>query len=203
VKMKRQLVILLCLVFSVCFSQFQTGVSAKRNKIKGYVLRQVVVNGDTLPQIDLKEVVCSAQLIFANEQDAKKYRHLVRDIRRVYPYAVLIGVKVKAYDLQMAGMSRREKKEFMKKIEPELKEQFEKIFRSNTVDQAQVLIKLVDRETGNNSYGLIKQFKGGWNAFMWQSLARIVGTNLKTEYDPEGEDKTIEHIVQQIESGAT
>jgi len=43
--------------------------------------------------------------------------------------------------------------------------------------------------------------KGGFNAFMWQTVARLFGSNLKTEYDPEGEDKMIEEIVQMIEDG--
>lgn len=191
-QVKGILVILFFSLFSVCFSQ----------KPPGFILRKIVINGDTLPQLDLREVIVSSGLGFASEEEAKKYRRLVRDVRRVYPYAIWISVKVKEYDRKMASMDKREKKEFIKKIEPELKAQFEKAFKDNTAEQAQILIKLVDRETGHSSFQLIRQFKGGWSAFMWQSVARVVGTNLKSEYDPEGEDKNIELIVQQIEAGA-
>jgi hypothetical protein len=198
--MKRISVILFSFLLTVCYAQIQAG-NSERNQLKGFVVKATIINGDTVPLINLKEAVIIEQMVFASEEDAKKYRHLVRDVRRVYPYAVLIGAKVKEYDHQMASMSRKEKREFMKKIEPEFKNQFEKVFRNNTVDQAQVLIKLINRETGTSSHYLIKQFKGSWNAFMWQSIALVVGTNLKDQYDPEGDDKAIEHIVQEIQSG--
>ena len=198
--MKRISVILFSLLLTVCYAQVQAG-NSDRNQLKGFVVKATIINGDTVPLINLKEAVVVEQMVFASEEDARKYRHLVRDVRRVYPYAVLIGVKVKEYDRQMVSMTRREKKEFMKKIEPELKDQFEKVFRNNTVDQAQVLIKLINRETGNSSHHLIKLYKGVWTAFMWQSVALVVGTNLKDQYDPEGDDKAIEHIVQEIQSG--
>ena len=63
------------------------------------------------------------------------------------------------------------------------------------------MIKLIDRETGQTSYALIKQLKGSLNAFFAQGLAKLFGHDLKDEYDPEGEDKTIEMIVKQIEYG--
>lgn len=198
--MKHIIVILFSLILTACYSQVLSG-NNDNSHMKGFVVRATVVNGDTIPFIMLKEAVVVSQMIFASEEDAKKYRLLVRDVRRVYPYAILIGAKVKQYDHQMAGMSRHEKKEFMKKAEYELKEQFEKVIRNNTVNQAQVLIKLIDRETGTSSHHLIRQFKGAWNAFMWQSVALVVGTDLKDRYDPEGADKTIEHIVRSIESG--
>lgn len=191
----------LCLIFFVFLVGLSFSQVRQFRQIRTFVVHGIIIQGDTVPQISLKEVVITAQLVFASEEEAKKYYRLVRDVCRVYPYAILISIKVKEYDNQMSGMSKREKKAFMKRIEPELKEQFEKVFRSNTVDQAQVLIKLVDRETGNSSYHLIRQFKGGWNAFLWQSVARVVGTNLKAGYEPDGNDKNIERIVQQIEAG--
>lgn len=199
-QMKRFAAIFLCVIFTTCLAQARGG-DGKHNQLKGSVVKAVVVNGDTVPVVTLREVVISTEMIFASEEAAKKYRLLVRDVRRVYPYAILLSTKVKDFDRQMASMSRREKKDFIKKNEPALKAQFEAAFRSNTADQAQVLIKLIDRESGQNSYHLLKQFKGGLNAFMWQSVARVVGTNLKAEYDADGEDKAIEHIVRQIESG--
>ena len=64
-----------------------------------------------------------------------------------------------------------------------------------------MLIKLIDRETGQSSYELISQLKGSLNAFFSQGIARLFGHDLKDKYDPEGEDKTIEMIVNQIETG--
>jgi hypothetical protein len=63
-----------------------------------------------------------------------------------------------------------------------------------TISQGEVLIKLIDRQTGNTSYELVKQLKGGLNAFMMQSIARLFGHNLKETYDPD-EDRDIETIL--------
>ena len=66
----------------------------------------------------------------------------------------------------------------------------------------EMLNKLIDRETGNSSFELIKTLRGSFSAFIWQSLARLFGSNLKLKYDPEGEDLLVEEIVLQMESGA-
>jgi hypothetical protein len=70
-----------------------------------------------------------------------------------------------------------------------------------TVTQGRILIKLIDRETGNTSYSLVKELRGSLQAFFWQGLARLFGSNLKSEYDANGQDVQIEAIVQQIERG--
>ena len=80
-------------------------------------------------------------------------------------------------------------------------DRFEKEVRKLTVSQGIILVKLIDRETGRTSYQVIKELKGNVTAFFWQGIARIFGNNLKTEYDPEGEDRVIEDIVLGIEAG--
>ena len=70
-----------------------------------------------------------------------------------------------------------------------------------TITQGKLLIKLIDRETMNTSFDLIKQYRGGFSASFWQAIARIFGTNLKEEYDPYGQDILIELIIQDIEIG--
>ena len=62
-------------------------------------------------------------------------------------------------------------------------------------------MKLIDRETGNSSYELVKDLRGGFQAFMWQSLARLFGSNMKSEYDPKGEDIMTERAIKLIEAG--
>lgn len=198
--MKRLIIILLSIVLTLNLSMVNAGGNAD-NKLKGVLLKATIVNGDTVPMVNLKEAVIIEKMIFESEEDAKKYRLLVRDVRRVYPYAILLNAKIKEYNHAMEGMNKQAKRAFIKKAEPELKAQFEKAFRNNTVNQAQLLIKLIDRESGSSSHHLIQQYKGKWNAFVWQSVALMVGTNLKAGYDPKGEDKVIERIVRSIESG--
>jgi hypothetical protein len=62
-------------------------------------------------------------------------------------------------------------------------------------------LKLIDRETGHTSYTLVKDLRGDFQAFMWQSLARLFGSNMKDEYDPTGEDIMIERAIKLIEAG--
>ena len=73
---------------------------------------------------------------------------------------------------------------------------FKREVEDMTISQGEVLIKLVDRETGNTSYDLVKQLKGGLDAFMMQSVARLFGHNLKETYDT-NEDRDIEAILHQ------
>jgi hypothetical protein len=69
------------------------------------------------------------------------------------------------------------------------------------IAQGRLLIKLINRETQNTSYDLIKDYRGKITAAFWQGVARIFGTNLKEEYDPYGDDAVIERIIQEIEAG--
>jgi hypothetical protein len=89
----------------------------------------------------------------------------------------------------------------MKVAEKELKAQFEDQLKDLTMNQGRILLKLIDRETGNTSYQLVKDFRGGFQAFMWQGVARLFGNNMKAEYDPEGEDIIIERAIKLVEAG--
>ena len=85
-----------------------------------------------------------------------------------------------------------------------LKREFEGDIRNMTLNQGRILIKLIDRETGNSSYGLVKELRGSFQAFFWQSLARVFSTNLKEKFNPytNPEDKMIEDIIGSIEDGS-
>ena len=82
-----------------------------------------------------------------------------------------------------------------------MKKQYGPELTNLTITQGRLLIKLIDRETNNTSYDLIKQFRGSFTAFVWQSVARVFGENLKDEYNANEEDKYIEEILIRIENG--
>ena len=63
------------------------------------------------------------------------------------------------------------------------------------------MLKLVDRETGKTTYYIVDELRGSFQAFFYQSIARLFKYNLKDNYDPNGKDKEIEHIVRLIEEG--
>ena len=86
-------------------------------------------------------------------------------------------------------------------MQKELFNVFEKPMRSLTVSQGAMLMRLIDREVGKSSYNIIRDYKNGMAAGFWQGIARLFGTDLKKPYDPDGEDKPIEELVQKWENG--
>lgn len=157
---------------------------------------------DTIAQVNLPIIEVIGSIDPAQAENLKKYLKLRRDVLRAYPYAKLASQQLKLINDSLANIkSEKAKKKFVKEMENDLKKRFEKDLKSMTYTQGRILIKLIDRETGNTSYSLVKELRGTFQAFFWQSLARIFGSNLKSEYDAKGEDLMIEGIVQAIERG--
>ena len=167
-----------------------------------YFIPIKIENGDTVPIFELQEVYIYPKLKFNNQRDFRRYGKLVKNIKKVYPFAILLKQKLdEVNDQYLALQTEKEKKQFIKEFEKSIREEYEDDIRSLTITQGRILLKLIDRETGNTSYELLKEFRGSFSAFFWQTVARIFGTNLKSEYDPEGEDKLMEQIVLRIEAG--
>jgi hypothetical protein len=191
---------ILCAVANNLLAQNDSIVAVKL--ATGTVVKALVVDGDTFPIVNLETFYIVARKPLKSKRYSQKYRKLRRDVKRAYPYAKLAGMKLKEYDAELKKLKTdHQRRKFMKKVEEELKEEFEGDLRELTVRQGIILIKLIDRETGDTSYELVKQFRGAFSAFFWQSLARLFGHNLKLRYDPDGEDKMIEEIVLLIEKG--
>jgi len=170
--------------------------------IKDPLVPAYIENGDTIYVEFLDEVEIIAPLIFSNKQNAKRYSRLVRYVKKVYPYAKIAGIKSREYEeILSKTKKKRDRRKIMRKAESEMKEQFTEDMKNLTYMQGEILLKLIDRETNNSSYDLLKELRGGFKARFYQSFARLFGYNLKDRYDPEGRDKEIEHIVQLIEQG--
>jgi hypothetical protein len=168
----------------------------------GTTVYAIIVDGDTIPVITLKEFSVVVPRTFSNPKEAEKWDRLKRDVKKAYPYAKIAGQKLKEYNDVLAEMkNEKERKAFLKVKEKEMKEEFENDLKKLTIKQGRILIKLIDRETGSTSYDLVKELRGSFSVFMWQSLARMFGTNLKDTYDAKGEDRAIEEIVKMIERG--
>ncbi len=176
---------------------------ATAQEVKGTTHKAFVRNGDTIPVIELRPVNILAPRVFENRFQEYRYRRLVRNVKIAYPYARLAGIKFQEYNEKLLQLeSGSERRQAMRRAEDELREQFEDDLKKLTFSQGLILIKLIDRETSHTSYEVLRDFRGVFRAVFWQSLGRLFGYNLKEEYDPEGEDKLIEEIVQMIEAGA-
>ncbi len=174
------------------------------NGKEGVVAMLVPYQGDFIPMLSLPEYKVKDERVFKNKRDRVKYNHLVKKVRKVYPYAKLAGLLLRQYNdtLIMMGGGEYYKKKYTKKVEEELKKKFGKELENLTISEGTILIKLIDRETGKTSYELVKELRGAVSAVFWQTLAKIFGNSLKSEYDASGNDKWIEEIVQNIEMGA-
>jgi hypothetical protein len=159
--------------------------------------------GDTIPTVTLEPLTVSETRVFASKREERKWSRLKRDVAKVYPYSKLAGKKLKEYNEQLTGKPEKEQKRILKLAENDIKGEFEDDIRDMTLNQGRILIKLIDRETGNTSYGLVKDLRGSFQAVFWQSVARIFRTNLKSAYDPNAnsEDRMIEDIIVSIEDG--
>jgi len=162
----------------------------------------VIIDNDTVPIIYLDNVYIWGKMSFRNSAEARQWNRLVYNVKKTWPYARLAGLKFEEYSKKIVNVdNERLKKAMMKQAEDELQEQFGDELKALTFTQGKILLKLVDRQTGNCSYDIVKDFRGRFQAFFWQSFARIFGYNLKVKYDPLREDADIERIVLMIENG--
>ncbi len=192
--MKKHIVILISVViiFTVAINQ---EIHAQSKNVPAQI---EVIDGDTTYLHTLKPFVVFQ---FKKRPD-RKTRRLIRNIKKAYPYAKLAGKKLYEYNNVLKNIpNENERKALMEKAEKELKAEFSADLKKLTFSQGRILLKLIDRETGNTSFELVKELRGSFSAFVWQSFARVFGLNLKANYDPYGKDKKIEDIVQLIEKG--
>jgi hypothetical protein len=171
-------------------------------KGKSYLLQEVNRDGVTLPEVEIKEVTVYAHPQFPRKSDFRKYERLVYNLKKVYPFSLIVRNKLAQVNMDIENIKGdKERKEYIKKVEKEVFAQYEGDIRDMTITQGRLLIKLIDRETQNTSYTLIKDYRGKLAAAFWQGIARIFGTNLKDEYDRYGEDALIESIILEIDAG--
>lgn len=117
-----------------------------------------------------------------------------------YPYARKAGVVMNDINTNLVGIKNKQKrKEYLKTREKELKKEFADPLQDLSVYQGRILMKLINRQTGNNCYEIIKEYKGGVTARFYQTVAFVFGSSLKQPYNAIEHDKEIESIVQEVE----
>lgn len=171
-----------------------------------YVLQNVKRDGVTLPEVEIKEVTIVGQQKSNSPRRTRshlrQYERLIYNLKKTYPYAVIARERLAEINARLEEIpDEKDRKQFLKLAENNILTEFEDDARSMTITQGRLLIKLIDRETQNTSYELIRQYRGFLSATFWQAVARIFGSNLKAEYDPYGEDALIELLLQDIEAG--
>ena len=140
--------------------------------------------------------------IYHRKRDLKNYERMVRVVKKVYPLAVEAAKRMENLDERLAEFERRrDRKAYTKAIEDALKEEITPMLWKMTRYEGKILLKLIDRETNHTVFGIIKDFRSGFTAGFYQTLAKLFGNNLKLEYDPDGEDEMLEQIVIYYKAG--
>jgi hypothetical protein len=194
------------LIYSICITLlllYAPGLSAQvKNADSISVAKGIVQGNDTLAMVELEEVRIYERKDFAYLYLKRRYRRLIYNVKKAYPYSKIAGTRLKELDDYLVTIDgEKERKAYINQAEKEIMQEFERDVKKLTITQGIILVKLIDRETGRTSYEVIKDLKGGFTAFFWQGIARLFGNNLKAEYDPEGSDRIIEDIVLGIEAG--
>lgn len=156
-------------------------------------------SGEIVPAFLIPEVVVVGFRPWKSEEERMQYLRLKRNVLRVLPYAIYAQKRYAQLDRDLAqAQNKKEHKRLVKECEREIKHKINSEVKNLSISQGKILIKLIERQTGNTSYDLVKEMKGGVTAFVYQGVARVVGHNLKSTYDPQ-EDFVIETIIREYE----
>lgn len=161
----------------------------------------IEANGDTIP--------CSVidPGVWVYTHAGKKWKKYYAEWSRLrnavyvtYPYAISASKVMNEINSKLINVTDKDKRRaIIRAREKDLKKEFADKLTQLSVYQGKVLMKLIYRETGNNCYEIIQEYKGGFSARFWQTIALIFGSNLKQNYDPYGNDQAMESIVLEVE----
>lgn len=159
----------------------------------------VVLDGDTIEAKTLYMVTIVGKISNANQASRAKWTRLRNAIIVTYPYAVKSGIILNEMNARLANITdKSERKAYIKSREKDLKKEFTDPLSNLSVYQGRVLMKLINRQTGNNCYEIIKEYKGGLTARFYQTVAFFFNSSLKQPYDIRGEDYQMEMIVREV-----
>jgi Domain of unknown function (DUF4294) len=194
--------VLFILTQHVCFAQqpAKTNASSRFGPYDTLLVPAFVYNGDTLPSRMLTMVWVTAPMPASMRKRLDEWTRLRNAVYVTYPFAKKAGVIMNEMNTKLAKMTdEKDKKKYIKSREKELKKEFADPLTNLSVYQGQVLMKLINRQTGNNCYDIIKEYKGGFTARFWQTVAFFFGSSLKQPYDAKGDDKQCEIFVLEVE----
>lgn len=193
--------IVILTLFALFFVSLSSRAQEKQNN-GGYLVPVCIYEGDAIPYVQLRTVYIFKPLKFKNDKERREYYKLVRNVKKVYPIAREINRTIlETYEYLQTLPNEKARQRHIKKVEKGLKEQYTPRMKKLTFAQGKLLIKLVDRQSNQTSFELVKAFMGPFKAGFYQTFAALFGASLKKEYDPAGEDKLTERVVLLVENG--
>lgn len=178
--------------------------SAQNPYYTGYNYR-IDEEGDTVLVLHLTGITCFPPLKFENREEEKFYWRTVRDVRLTLPYAKLIGeTLIETYEYIETFPTKREREDYLKRMEKALFEQYKPVLKRFSKRQAKMLVKLIQRETNQTSYEIVKAFLGTFRATFWQGFGKLFGVSLKSDFNPakNRDDAIIDRVATLIEQGS-
>ena len=174
--------------------------TAQSNRLDTILTEAIFYMGDTIPCSTLAAVRVDCRLTDAQKKALAQYNRLRNAIYQTYPYARQAGIILNDINDHLVHISeRRKQKQYIHSREKELRRDFTNPLVNMTVYQGKVLMKLINRETGNSCYEIIKEYKGGLTARFYQTVAFFFNSSLKQPYDPGGDDRVVEQIVKEVQ----
>ena len=160
--------------------------------------------GDTLAMIVFNPITIYPAERFRTKAEEKFYWKTVRDVKKTLPYAKLISsTLLETYEYIDTYQTQKQKQAYLKRFEKEMFEQYKPQMKKMTKSQGKMLIKLINRETNQSSYSILKAFLGTFRAGFWQTFSKFFGASLKAGYHPnkDKQDAMIERICVRVEQG--
>jgi hypothetical protein len=159
------------------------------------------IEGDSVPQtvINLNPIYILGDLKFLSKEDRIKYLILRRKTLKVYPYAKLASERLDSLNSRLESMKKAsDKRRYTKIIQKYIEGEFSDELKKLTRTEGQILVKLIHRQTGKTTFGLVKELRSGWRAFWYNTTASMFDISLKKPFDPKNvyEDYLIEDILQ-------
>ena len=159
----------------------------------------IIEGGDTMTYGALDMVLVWGRMSADQRRAQREWTRLRNAVYVTYPYAKKAGAIINEVNVNLKGIvDESKRKKYLSQREKDLKKEFTEPLTNLSVYQGKVLMKLINRETSNTCYDLVKEYRGGFSARFWQTIAWIFGGSLKQDYDPRGADAEMERIVQEV-----
>lgn len=200
-KLNNRLLQLLVLIFiMLTIGILKTNAQTAYGVNDSIIHEAVVYNGDTIEAKTLSILFVYARMTEAQRAAAAKYNRLRNAVYVTYPFARKAGIIMNEMNARLASITdKQERKKYIKTKESVLRRDFTDPLTNLSVYQGKVLMKLINRETGNNCYEIIKEYKGGLTARVYQTVAFFFNSNLKQPYNEKNEDAVIEKLVKEVQ----
>jgi hypothetical protein len=192
---KKNIILLFVLVLAFCQATAQRGPN-DTIRVSAYIDE----HGDTIPQGWLEPFEIYGKMSDKMRKAWAEWTRLRNAVYVTYPYAKAAGKVMNEINAKLVNVAdKKQRKAIIKAREKDLKREFGDKLTNLSVYQGKVLMKLIFRETGNNCYEIISEYKGSFTAAMWQTVALVFGSNLRQNYDANNGDKAMEMIVRDVE----